>query len=53
MLHYKKDRKSVLLGATVCELYVCLFELRILTVGNLIKMLTNLFSYDHRKTTAH
>lgn len=53
MLHYKKDHKSVLLGGTVCELYVCLFDLWILTIGNLIKMLTNPFSYDHIKTTAH
>lgn len=53
MVHCKKDRKSVLLGATVCKLYVCLLELQILTVGNLIKVLTNPFSYDHRKSAAH
>lgn len=28
---------------------LCLFELQTLTVGNLIKMLTNPFSYNHRK----
>lgn len=31
------------MGATVYQLYACFFELQSLTVGNLIKMLTNLF----------
>lgn len=53
VLHYENYHKSVLLGAAVYQLYACFFELQSLTVGNLIKMLTNLFSYDHRKNPAH